>query len=215
MVFPVKAGPGRRGRGSHEDGRCGLGIGVLFDGAEVGGLDGGIGLDRGRVPVGDDGAVVENAHVVADVHHEAHVVLDEQDGDAPVGQVHEHAPELDGLLLVEARARFVDEEHRRTGGQGPTELDEPGQAGGKQVGGLVGHVRQTHMGQDDVGFGARRAPRRAPAPRLGRHLYVLACRQGPEELESLEGAGDAESRPPVRGDGGDVLAAETNPALGR
>ena len=186
---------------------------VLIDGPEVGGLHGRVGLHRGRIAVGDDGAVVEDADVVADVHDEAHVVLHQQHGDAPAGQVDEDAPELDRLLLVEPRAGLVHQQHRRARGQGPAQLDEAGQTGGQQVGGLVGDVRQPDMGQDHVRFDARAGAGGTSTSRLRRHLHVLPSRQGPEELEALEGAGDAESGPVMRRQAGDVLTAEAHPPV--
>ena len=146
-------------------GRAGRRFDARFvGGAEIGGLHGRVGLHRGGVAPGDDGAVVEDAHVVADGHDEAHVVLHQQHRHAPVGEVAQHAPQLHGLLLVQARARLVEQQHRRPGGQRPAELDEAGEARGQQVGGLVGDVRQ-----------ARRAPA-GRRPRLRGLAPVGRCR---------------------------------------
>ena len=59
---------------------------IFLGRTQVRGLDGRVGLHAGGVAVGDDGAVVEDAHVVADVHHETHVVLDQQARRCPGGR---------------------------------------------------------------------------------------------------------------------------------
>ena len=216
----VAGGGGRRGYGgarcAHEDRRGGLRSRLVLDGSEVGGLDRGVGLHGGRVAVGDDGAVVEHAHVVADAHDEAHVVLHQQDGHAPMGQVHEHVSELDGLLLVQARARLVDQEHRRSRGQGPAELDESGQARGEQVGGLVGDVGQPDVSQDDVGLGTRGRPGGAPTPGS---RPPSGCSRAPSGSRRARAAGRCGRSRAGPGDAGSTPVMswppKTHPALGR
>ena len=178
---------------------------------QVGRLHRRVGLDGGRVARGDDSPVVEHGHVVADAHHEAHVVLDEQDGHAPAGEVGEDPSELEGLLVVQTRARLVQQEQRRCRGQGARQLGQPGQPGRQQVARLVGHVGQPDVAEQDVGFGARARPGRLALPRLRRHLHVLARRQRAEELEALEGPGDPQASPVMWARVGDVHAVEHQP----
>ena len=82
----------------------------------------------------------------------------------------------------------------------PGQLEQPGLAGGQRVGRLAGPgasarpAARTRVGVDEAS-----EPSRGPATTdLGRGQDVLADRQGTEDLEALEGAGDAEAGPLVR-----------------
>ena len=121
-----------------------LGLDVL--GAEISGLDGRVGLDRGRVPGGDDLAVVEHGHLVADAHDQAHVVLHQEHGHTFGGQAQQDLPEGGGLLLVEPGLGSSRSRTDGRGGHGPGQLHQTGQAGGQRVGGLVGRCRAARPG---------------------------------------------------------------------
>ena len=105
-----------------------------------------------------------------------------------------------GLGVVEARCRLVEQEHLRPGRQRPPQLDEAGQARGHGVDPLVGDGSDADS--VDEAFGLGRGVDRlvlGPAPAdLGRGEDVVARRERAEDLESLEGAGDAELGPVVR-----------------
>ena len=73
--------------------------------------------------------------------------------------------------------------------------------------------RQADQGQDGVGVGRGVGAVVRPAPAdLGGGQDVLADREGPEDLEALEGAGDAEAGPLVGLEAGHVGAVEEDPA---
>src|SRR5512134_3720045 len=67
-------------------------------------------LDGGRRPLGDLLPVLQHHDVLAGPHHEAHVVLDEQDGDAARPDPADEPDELLGLLLVHPTGRLVQDE---------------------------------------------------------------------------------------------------------
>ena len=79
-------------------------------------------ISRGA-SLGDLLAEVEDHDLVGDVHHEGHVVLHDEDGDAPAPDQAMSSAEAAGLADVEARGRLVEQEELRLGGDGPRELD--------------------------------------------------------------------------------------------
>src|SRR5262245_42907001 len=69
-------------------------------------------FDLGRHAVGDLAAVVEHHHAVGDVHHHAHVVLDEDDGGAEVVvDVEDEAAHVLLFLEVHAGHRLVEQQN--------------------------------------------------------------------------------------------------------
>ena len=80
----------------------------------------GIRPDLSRRALGDDLAVVEDRDPVADAHDDAHVVLDEQDGQAQLGaELADEIGHLAGLAVVHAGGGFVEQEELRAGRRGP------------------------------------------------------------------------------------------------
>ena len=78
------------------------------------------------VPSGDLDAEVEHHDVVADVHHEVHVVLDEQHADAPiVGEAAHEVRQLGGLGVAESGRRLVEQQHARLGGDRARDGQQP------------------------------------------------------------------------------------------
>ena len=72
------------------------------------------------VATGDHVAVVEHDDVVGDVHHHAHVMLDQQYGDpVVVAQVADDVAQGVGLGRVEAGGRFVQADEFRPRAHGP------------------------------------------------------------------------------------------------
>src|SRR5205809_22880 len=67
-------------------------------------------LDLPRCAVGDLPAEVEHDDAIAEAHHGAHVVLDEQDGDAPIADASHHLHHPVRLLRVHAREGVVDDD---------------------------------------------------------------------------------------------------------
>src|SRR3989454_8551176 len=71
-----------------------------------------------RRAVGELAAVVEHHHAVGDVHHHAHVVLDQHDGGAiVVVDVEDEAAHVLLFLEVHAGHGLVEQQDRRLGGK--------------------------------------------------------------------------------------------------
>ena len=68
---------------------------------------------------------VEHVDVVARTHHEAHVVLDEQDAEAVGRELAQQRAELVGLVLVEPGRRLVEQQHPRLARERARHLDQP------------------------------------------------------------------------------------------
>ena len=80
--------------------------------AEIGGDHRRVGADLFGRSRGDEVAEVEHHHLVADTHHEVHVVLDDQDRHAPVfGQAADHPGQLGALGRAETGGRLIEQEH--------------------------------------------------------------------------------------------------------
>ncbi len=75
--------------------------------------------------LGDLLAEVQHRDLVGDVHHQAHVVLDQQDGDAPVADLKEEFHQGFGLGGVQPGRRLVEQEELRIGDEGPCQLEHP------------------------------------------------------------------------------------------
>ena len=103
---------------------------VVF--AEVGGHDDRIVAHLVGRALADLTAEVEDDDVIAGAHDEVHVVLDEEDGDAPVvGESAHQAGELGRLVVAEPGRRLVEEQHAGLGGQGPGDGEKPALAIGQ------------------------------------------------------------------------------------
>ena len=87
--------------------------------AEVGLDDLGVAADLGGRSLCDDLAVVQHRDALADAHHDPHVVLDEEDGQAElVAQAADEVdPSVAGLAAVHAGGRLVEEQQLRLRGQ--------------------------------------------------------------------------------------------------
>src|SRR5437899_4900526 len=73
--------------------------------------------------VGDLAPVVQDDHAVRDVHHHAHVVLDQRDrGPELAVDVEDEAAHVFLLLDVHPRHRLVQQQQRRLGGECPRQL---------------------------------------------------------------------------------------------
>ena len=75
-------------------------------------------------PLGDDLAVVEDGHPVADAHDHPHVVLDEQDGQAELGaQAPDEVGHLAGLARVHAGRGLIEQQQLRARAEGTGDLE--------------------------------------------------------------------------------------------
>src|SRR5262247_1103293 len=92
--------------------------------AEIGVDHGLIGLDLGRCAVGDFDAVIEHQDAIGQVHHHAHVVLDQRDGGA-VMRVHveDEARHVLLLLKVHAGHGLVEQQQIGLHGERTAKLD--------------------------------------------------------------------------------------------
>src|SRR3972149_4164292 len=89
--------------------------------------------DLGRRSFRDLHAEIEDAHPVADVHHHAEVVLDQQDRDAPLlVDVEDEAGHVFLLLQVHPGHRLVEEQELRLERQRTAELDPLAKAVGQR-----------------------------------------------------------------------------------
>jgi len=72
-------------------------------------------LNLGGRPFGDDLSEIHHEDPVRDVHHQFHIVLDQQDGDSPVHDPAQELSERVGFLYVESGCRLIEEQDLRIG----------------------------------------------------------------------------------------------------
>jgi hypothetical protein len=174
-------------------------------------------------------AEIQRHHMVGDRHHQPHVMLDQQHGDAAVfaNPANEIAEHMD-LFVVEAASRLIEQKDLRLGGQRPGQFDAflraERQAGHDDVGDgaeveilqdfvdarIQRRLATAHPGQpqrvaDDVAVGAA----------MGADPHVVAHRQVGEQRHVLEGAADADFGNAVRRALEDALALHQNIARAR
>jgi hypothetical protein len=169
--------------------------------------------------------VVEHGDPVGDPHDHAHVVLDEQDGQAQLGhQAHQELHEAGRLALGHPGGGLVEQQERRLRGQGPSDLEPALVAVGQVAGGLVGAGAQADAVEQLRGPGPQRGllvaeawppAQDVPEPQLDAGVHadqdILDGRHVGEEADVLEGPahaqrGDligpqADQRAPPKGDG--------------
>ena len=156
-------------------------------------------------PFGDLLAVVEHGDVLGDAHDDAHVVLDEQNGDAQlIAQPANELGRLRGLARVHARGRLVEQEQLGFTGQRAGNLQPALIAVGQVARQCIALAAQAHEVQQIPGIalrllllppGAGRAddgahPRGLQVGFAADH-DVLDGRHIAEEADILEGARDA------------------------
>lgn len=169
--------------------------------------DGIVALHLGRGAVGDDAAEIERHHLVRDSHHQVHVVLDQQHGDAqPVADVADAAAELVDLLMVEAARRLVQQQQLGLGDQRapvpPASACRTAMLPPVRPRPRPGLAGRSAGGPAPAGPPPRAAPPAGPAhgPGTPPHAAMAADadivqhRHGAEEGQVLEGAPDAECR---------------------
>ena len=177
-------------------------------GAEVGRDHGRIALHVGGRAFGDLAAAVEHDHVVGDVHDDAHVVLDQDDGDAALlVHVEDVARHVLLLVLVHAAHGLVEQQHLGLERQRAPQLHALAQAVGERRGRLLAQVLQLQE-LDDLLAGLavadllalREAPVEHAAQHARAHQHVAAEHEvvehgeAAEQRDVLEGARHAERR---------------------
>src|SRR5574343_1620803 len=139
-------------------------------------------------------AVVQHHHAVGDVHHHAHVVLDQDDGGAEfLVDVEDEAAHVLFLLDVHAGHRLVEHQHAGLHGQGAAQVDALLQAVGQAAHRGLAEGLDLEEVDDVLDEGAVRALLalgRAPADRLleevGLHLQVAARHDVVDHAHALE-----------------------------
>ena len=82
-----------------------------------------VGGDLGRRSFGEHAAAIEDGDAVREREHDAHVVLDEQDGQAEaVVQIADDAHDARRLRLGQSRHRLVEQHERRLGREAHRDL---------------------------------------------------------------------------------------------
>src|SRR2546426_1529363 len=180
--------------------------------AQVGGDDLGVAADRGGLPSRQQLAEVEDVDVVANPHHQAHVVIDQQHRDVePLPHRVQQLRQTRRLLRVEAGRRLVQQQqprpHRERARDLDTPLDPRRQVARQRACGTVEveHVKDRACAFHRRAFRVRGerqmervAERVAPAERVHRHDQVLGDGHRAPQLEVLKCARDAEARSHVR-----------------
>jgi hypothetical protein len=157
---------------------------------------------RGR-PLGDLLAIVEHENLVAQPHHDLHVVFDDQDGLALVAQAPEHVQQLVEQRAVDPGGRFIEQDQLRIGHQHANELEQLLLAVREVAGVFLAQPLELDEGQQLL----RPLPRRVDR-RVGHGQQVLERRQLREYADHLEGAADAAPGDAVRLEPVDPLAVE-------
>jgi len=150
-------------------------------------------------------------HVLADVHHQPHVVLDEEDRQlALVAQPPDQADELVDLLVVEAAGGLVEQQQARPAGERSRELDALQRPVRK-----AGRPALRVLRDPDIGERLERVAALLPlALQAGgdvrAHEHVLEHGQVREQLEVLEGTRDPEADDATRPHAPQRAAVEEN-----
>src|SRR5215510_14153169 len=182
--------------------------------AEIGFDDARVLLHLGGAPLRDLLSVVEHGDVVGDLHDHAHVVLDEEDGEAEIAyQLAQEGHEAARLALGHARGGLVEEEEGGLGREGAADLEPALIAVGEVARDLVGAVAQSDHVEElrgtrpeppllalPVRVAAHRAPEARVHPGVHAHQHVLHRRHVPEEPDVLER--------PAHAEGGDLVGAQ-------
>ena len=173
-------------------------------------------------------AVVEHHDAVGDVHHHAHVVLDQHDGGAElVVDVEDEAAHVLLLLDVHAGHRLVEQQQLGLRGERAAELDALLQAVGQLADRRLADVLDLEEVDDLLDRlamrgspRAARGPSRSACARRPRRILQVAAghdvverRHALEQRDVLEGAGDALAGGDVRRHVAAALALEGDRAL--
>src|SRR5712671_1427016 len=187
-----------------------------------------IALHFGRHPFGDGLAVVEHQHAIADVHHQPHVVLDQQHRHTARAHGLDKLPECEGLRHVHARSGLVERQQLRLGCKRPRDFQTALVAVRQAARGVVGAIAYPDIVQQLRGarFDAPFLPqRRRPAQDGADHArlraavpadhHVLEGRKVGEQADVLEGARNSRPRDLIGPQPADVASIEQKKSLVR
>ncbi len=180
---------------------------------------------RGRA-FGDLPAEIERHHPVGNVHHQAHVVLDQQHREPePVANLLDQGAERPDFLVIEAARRLIEQQQLGLAGQGARQLHAFLRAEGQVGDARARHRLQAEEAHQRLRFsqcGALLVLHRRQAQGIEEEAAVRAAmapdhdvvqhRHGLEQGEVLEGAPDAERGDAVPGDPQERCAVEQDVA---
>ena len=99
---------------------------------------------RGRA-FSDLAAVIEHKDAVRNVHHQAHIVLDQENGEAVAIQLANELADAERGIVGNAGGRLVEQEKARRRGQRPRDLQKLAFAETQACGRLVGALGQSQV----------------------------------------------------------------------
>ena len=166
---------------------------------------------------------------VGNIHHDPHLVLDHQDGDAElVADIEHEARDVLGLLLVHARHHFVQQQQFRLAGERTRQLDALLLAVGQRADDGVADVLDLEEFDDVLDplprldlLAAGAAEEHHGIQHAGAQMGVAAGQDvldhGAvlEQRQVLKGAADAERGEPRGRDGREIVAVEHDAAAAR
>ena len=182
-------------------------------------------LTAAGVPVGDDGAAVQDRDLVGEAEHDLHVVLDEQRGHARALQ--EPRQRVDGLgrlLDREALRRLVEQKHLGVLRHGHGDLEEPLVAVAEEAGRAARDIARDRAarGRHRRHFAPRAKTLSPPNGSQRRGLRacaasvdILAGRHLGKERGQLKRSRQSPLADGVRGQSRYVLAGKAHAARGR
>ena len=155
------------------------------------------------MPVGEFLARVQDGDAVGEVHHDVHVVLDQEDRGG-VAEAPDEGFEILDLGIGETLGRFVEDQEPRVEGEAHGDFEQSLVAVGERAGDEIGLVVQPDAGERRAGVGVEVA---GPAPLDGDGDVV---EDGERRIDrgDLERVGDAQTHAGMGGQAGDVAAHE-------
>src|SRR6185437_15203831 len=180
-----------------------------------------------RRAVGDLLAELQRHHLVRYAHHQAHVMLDQQDAELELlADRDQQRGQLVHLAVVEAARRLVEQQQLRLANQRPRQLDPLLRAEGQRRHRHVGHILEVQQVQQAMkllvrptllGPHDRQAQGVADEARMRKVVaadqHVVAHAQGAEQGEVLKGATDPEVDELVARGAGQLAALEQDLAF--
>src|SRR3989454_1140528 len=189
---------------------------------QVCGDDGGILADGGVGALRDHAALLQHDHLVGELRHDAHVVLDEHDGPARAA-LSDQVDRAADVLDAHARRRLIEEEQTRVERDREGELERALLPVRELPRGPVRQVSEADLGEELARSWAisleRVLGRPEPVPerrrRLKGELGVLENGELIEEARDLEGACDPPARDAFRRQPRRVVAKDDHATGGR